>query len=114
MNERQIYWCALGRAGSFAVKRLILMVCAAGAFAGCAYAPPPAQVPSAPAVTPAGVPAPEAERQGEAQALEQAESKCVSGGQHAVARRVEGTTVYDCVSPSDGSNNGNGQPSPQP
>jgi hypothetical protein len=57
---------------------------------------------------------PEAERQGEAQALEQAETKCASGGQHAVARRVDGTTVYDCVSPSDNSTSPNGQPAPQP
>jgi putative hemolysin len=94
------------------VKRLILMLCAAGALAGCAFAPSPAEVPSAPPAAPAGVPPPEAERQGEAQALEQAESKCASGGQHAVARRVDGTTVYDCVSPSDNGNNG--QPAPRP
>jgi hypothetical protein len=33
---------------------------------------------------------------GEAQALEQAESECARQGKHAVARRVEGETFYDC------------------
>ena len=34
---------------------------------------------------------------GEAQALERAESECArQGGKHAVARRVEGQTFYDC------------------
>jgi hypothetical protein len=34
---------------------------------------------------------------GEARALEQAESDCARQGKHAVARRDEGETVYDCA-----------------
>jgi hypothetical protein len=34
----------------------------------------------------------------EERALEQAESDCASQGKHAVAKRVEGETVYDCKS----------------
>ena len=33
---------------------------------------------------------------GEAQALEQAEAECARQGKHAVARRDEGETIYDC------------------
>jgi hypothetical protein len=32
----------------------------------------------------------------EARALEQAEADCASEGKHAVSKRVEGETVYDC------------------
>ena len=34
---------------------------------------------------------------GEARALEQAESDCARQGKHAVSKRVEGETIYDCV-----------------
>jgi hypothetical protein len=34
----------------------------------------------------------------EARALEQAESDCASQGKHAVSKRVEGETIYDCKS----------------
>jgi len=34
----------------------------------------------------------------EARQLERAEADCASHGTHAVARRVEGDTVYECVS----------------
>lgn len=34
---------------------------------------------------------------GEAQALERAETDCARQGKHAVAQRVEGETIYDCV-----------------
>jgi len=33
-------------------------------------------------------------------ALDQAEAQCAAKGQHAEAKRVEGDTVYDCVSPA--------------
>ena len=33
---------------------------------------------------------------GEARALEQAEADCARQGKHAVSKRVEGETVYDC------------------
>jgi len=34
---------------------------------------------------------------GEARALEQAEADCARQGKHAVSKRVEGETIYDCV-----------------
>jgi hypothetical protein len=33
----------------------------------------------------------------EARALEEAEADCAKQGKHAVARRAEGETLYDCV-----------------
>jgi hypothetical protein len=33
---------------------------------------------------------------GEARALEQAEADCARQGKHAVSKRVEGETIYDC------------------
>ena len=33
---------------------------------------------------------------GEARALEQAEADCARQGKHAVSKRVEGQTIYDC------------------
>jgi hypothetical protein len=41
---------------------------------------------------------PEGEQRAEARALEKAEADCASQGKHAVAKRVEGDTVYECVS----------------
>jgi hypothetical protein len=35
--------------------------------------------------------------QGEAQALEQAETDCARQGKHAVSQRIEGETVYNCA-----------------
>jgi hypothetical protein len=58
---------------------------------GCANSPP-TDNPSAPG---AGQPAVDQRR--EARALEQAETDCASHGKHAVARRAEGQTFYDCV-----------------
>jgi hypothetical protein len=37
------------------------------------------------------------EQKREAQALQLAESECAAQGKHAVARREEGETFYDCV-----------------
>jgi hypothetical protein len=34
---------------------------------------------------------------GEARALEQAEADCARQGKHAVSKRVEGETIYDCT-----------------
>jgi putative hemolysin len=59
--------------------------------AGCANSPPTDNR-SAPG---AGQPATDESR--EARALEQAEANCAKQGKHAVAKRVEGTLVYDCV-----------------
>lgn len=39
----------------------------------------------------------DAEDPAEARALEQAESDCARQDQHAVSKRVEGETLYDCV-----------------
>jgi hypothetical protein len=41
------------------------------------------------------------EQASEARQLEKAEADCAAQGKHAVARRVEGTTLYDCVSSQD-------------
>ncbi len=53
---------------------------------------PPVDNPSAP-----GSFRPAAEEQSEARALERAEADCVTQGKHAVAKRVDGETVYECV-----------------
>jgi hypothetical protein len=58
---------------------------------GCANSPPPDN-PSAP-----GAGNPRVDERREARALEQAEANCASQGKHAVARREEGETFYDCV-----------------
>jgi hypothetical protein len=54
---------------------------------------PPVDNPSSP-----GSFRPATEEVGEARALEAAEADCVKQGKHAEARRVDGDTVYDCVS----------------
>jgi hypothetical protein len=41
------------------------------------------------------------EQMSEARQLERAEADCAAQGKHAVARRIEGQTVYDCVSSQD-------------
>jgi hypothetical protein len=94
------------------VKEPGWFVCVLVVLAGCAYAPPPVENPSAPPAGPAGVPPPEAAQISEAHALELAQSKCATEGKHAVARRVDDVTVYDCVAPGQSGNNT--QPSPQP
>jgi hypothetical protein len=60
--------------------------------AACANSPPPVDNPSAPG----SFRAPVDERR-EARALEEAEADCAKQGKHAVARRAEGETLYDCV-----------------
>jgi hypothetical protein len=62
-------------------------------FAGCS-GNPPLDNPSAP-----GALRPEVDERREAHALEQAEADCAKQGKHAVARRVENETLYDCVAP---------------
>lgn len=52
---------------------------------------PPIDNPSAP-----GAMRPASEERMEARQLELAEADCASQGKHAVARRDEGITVYDC------------------
>ena len=56
---------------------------------------PPMDNPSSP-----GAFRPGGDQRGEARGLEAAEADCVAQGEgkHAEARRVEGDTVYDCVS----------------
>ena len=58
---------------------------------GCAGGPP-VDNPSAPGSFRPGV-----EQKREAQALQLAESECAAQGKHAVARREEGETFYDCA-----------------
>jgi len=58
---------------------------------GCAGGPP-LDNPSAPGSFRPGV-----EQKHEAQALQLAETECAAQGKHAVARREEGETFYDCV-----------------
>jgi hypothetical protein len=59
---------------------------------GCAGGPPIAYE-SAPDAVQEG----NAADPGEAQALEQAEAECARQGKHAVSKRIEGETVYDCA-----------------
>ena len=63
--------------------------------AGCAGSPQLAYE-SAPDPVTEGGPADSVDS-GEARALEQAESDCARQGKHAVSKRVEGETIYDCV-----------------
>ncbi|MBS0577716.1 MAG: hypothetical protein JSR36_00475 [Proteobacteria bacterium] len=72
------------------MKRWIATACAA-VLAACANSPP-VDNPSAP-----GSFRPAAEEQSEARALERAEADCVTQGKHAVAKRVDGETLYECV-----------------
>jgi hypothetical protein len=72
------------------MKKWIAVALAAGVGA-CANTPPPDN-PSSPNSF-----RPEAEQQSEARALERAEADCVAQGKHAVAKRVDGETLYDCV-----------------
>jgi hypothetical protein len=58
--------------------------------AGCVNSPP-IDNPSAP-----GEIRPASDERIEARQLEQAEADCAAQGKHAVARREEGLTVYDC------------------
>ncbi|HTC14228.1 MAG TPA: hypothetical protein VK695_00350 [Steroidobacteraceae bacterium] len=55
-------------------------------FAGCANAPAPDN--------PAG--SARSQDRNEARALEQAEADCAKQGKHAVAKRVDGESIYDC------------------
>ena len=71
--------------------KVITSLCLA-AVAACAGGPPQLAYESAPEAMQQG----DAVDPGEAQALEQAESECARQGKHAVARRVEGETFYDC------------------
>ena len=72
--------------------KVIMSLCLA-AVAACAGGPPQLAYESAPEAMQQG----DAVDPGEAQALERAESECArQGGKHAVARRVEGETFYDC------------------
>jgi len=65
------------------------MVCGCAAlFAACVSAPPPDN-PTA---------SPRAEQRNEARGLEQAEAQCAQQGKHAEASRVDGETIYNCVS----------------
>ena len=68
-----------------------LMVCA-GFLAACANSLP-MDNPSSPNAM-----RPQSEEAMEARQLERAEADCASQGKHAEAKRVEGQTVYDCVS----------------
>ena len=67
----------------------IVLGCAA-LIAGCANSPA-AYSPSAPGTGQRAV-----DDRREARALEEAEANCSKQGKHAVAKRVEGETVYDC------------------
>ncbi|MBV9345764.1 MAG: hypothetical protein JO341_11495 [Gammaproteobacteria bacterium] len=66
------------------------------ALAGCATGAPPVDNPSAPPPVRT-----DATRENEVRALDQAEAQCAAHGQHAEAKRVDGTTLYDCVAPEE-------------
>ncbi|MBV8784759.1 MAG: hypothetical protein JOZ67_11280 [Gammaproteobacteria bacterium] len=70
-------------------------ILAALLLSGCAAGAPPIDNPSAPPASRSDAP-----REAEVRALDQAEAQCAAKGQHAEAKRVEGDTVYDCVSPA--------------
>ena len=72
------------------MRKWLAVGCAA-VLGACANAPP-MDNPSAP-----GSFRPAAEEQSEARALERAEADCVTQGKHAVAKRVDGETLYECV-----------------
>ena len=75
--------------------RFVALCCiAALATVGCATAPP-VDNPSAPLP-----PRSDAQQKLEARQLQQAEAKCVAEGKKAIARRVENSTVYECVAPA--------------
>jgi hypothetical protein len=90
----------------------MVSVIATAVVAACAYAPPPVESPSAPPPVQAGIAPGEAEQLSEARALEQQEAKCATEGKHAVARRVEDVTVYDCVAPGDAASGSQSTPKP--
>jgi hypothetical protein len=93
------------------VIRVTVILCAVAMAGGCAYVSPTAEVPSAPPPIRPGTTPVEAEKDAEAKALEEAESRCATQGKHAVARRADNTTLYDCVSPGDAASGGNSPPS---
>ncbi len=69
-----------------------LTSCLYGLFlAGCSSAPP-MDNPSSPNEI-----RPTSDQRVEARQLEQAEADCAAQGKHAVARRDQGITVYDCT-----------------
>ena len=67
----------------------IALTCSA-VMAGCVNSPP-IDNPSSP-----GEIRPESDDRVEARQLERAEADCSAQGKHAVARRDEGVTLYDC------------------
>jgi hypothetical protein len=69
------------------------MLCCVAVVVGCAGGPQ-INYESAPPDTMTGD---VAEDTGDAAALEQAETDCGRQGKHAVTRRIEGETVYDCA-----------------
>jgi hypothetical protein len=71
----------------------LLMMC----LGACSGVPQIAHTPAAPLPPQPGAAPGDAERQAEAQELEQAEAKCATSGQHAVAQRTAGGTQYTCV-----------------
>jgi hypothetical protein len=65
--------------------------------AACSAAPQITHTPAAPLPPQPGAAPADAERQAEAQELEQAEAKCATSGEHAVAQRTTGGMQYTCV-----------------
>jgi|HubBroStandDraft_1064217.scaffolds.fasta_scaffold03877_6 hypothetical protein len=80
--------------------RWISLSCFLVLLGACSATPQLAQVPPAPIAPPGAAPA-DAQRQLEAQELEQAEAKCATQKAHAVAQRTASGTLYSCVAPGD-------------
>jgi hypothetical protein len=89
------------------VRSIALCCIAVLAMLGCATAPP-VDNPSAPRPMRS-----DAQQKLEARQLQQAEAKCVAEGKKAIARRVENSTVYECVAPAVPPPEGS-QPPPKP
>jgi hypothetical protein len=77
--------------------RLPALCCLMVWLEACSGAPQIVHTPAAPLPPQPGAAPADAQRQAEAQELEEAEAKCATTGQHAVAQRTAGGTQYTCV-----------------
>jgi hypothetical protein len=73
------------------------LCCLIVSLGACSGTPQIAHTPAAPLPPQPGAAPADAQRQAEAQELEQAEAKCATGGEHAVAQRTAGGVQYTCV-----------------
>jgi hypothetical protein len=81
--------------------RCTVLCCALMLSSGCSDVPQLAPPPPVPPAAPPGAAPADAQRQIEAQQLEQAEAKCATDGEHAVAQRTANGTLYVCAAPGE-------------